>query len=570
MKTAPSRSFRFQTPPSPLASVVESETKICKFKFGIFAIFLAYFLFFPLLCQSLGYSFIYPILITGALWILINALVFTALRRDRFHPWMTWGAALSDVAHVALINFFFGHITPLNYSDNLIVSFYFIAIALVAVRKDTRLAYIVGFGSAAVYLGISVYFQIRNQTGSYTYLYFNGKVVASMAFLDQLAKAFAIAVTAWVVAHVTQRIRLAQKKYQTLFDNVPDGIVLTNSMGTVETINRSFLEMVDEPISEIIGKPVNNLFAAVYQRNQNNEMVTQRTSSTSIPVAISEASVWPQKDNTQKILSIRNLSMHQELRDQVTQAQKTEALGQIARGLAHDFNNLLGGILGAVSLIRVKLGRLEKNGNNNKLRMHTQLIQDCAENARDILKRLLALSRASERHSTSFDLRNLLNDLRDFTQKTFGDLYEVIFTDEVEDVTVVDGDESSVFQALLNICLNAKEAMPAGGRIRILLSEADPARLTQISNVIHARGVRYLHVRISDLGTGMSVHVQKHCMEPFFSTKETVRRGAGLGLSIANNIIRNHNGILHIASTSARGTSIDVFLSGSPKRSAAE
>lgn len=550
-----------------LSSFAAAEILTFKFRFGIYIVFALYFVFFRIYLGSVAWDSIIPLIVTGNIWFLWSLFFYLAAQQKRYRRWMPWASAMTDVMFVAMLNLLAVKLSPLSYCGNLVVSLYFISIGIVAIRKNVRFVYAAGLLAACLYLVISLYFQWKHQSSIYALLYFDGKNVASVAFLDQLAKSISMAVTAWLVGSVTKKIRSAQNKYQTLFDNVPDGIVLTSHGGAVETVNQSFLDMIQEPLSNVIGKPVNTFFASTLKTSPMDSVVTQRTSSTEIPVAIADASIWSRANRTQKILSIRNLSVQEELKNQISQAQKTEALGQIARGLAHDFNNLLGGILGAVSLIQVNVNRSETTPEKNKIKTHAQLIQDCAKNARDIIKRLLALSRPSEEQNNYFELRSTLNELRDFTQKTFGDLYTVSVHTKLTASATIAGNENTIFQALLNICLNAKESMPNGGPIAITLTETTSSTAIQMSSFGRNRGIRHVRVRISDNGCGMSPTLQQRCLEPFFSTKETSRRGTGLGLSISHNIIRHHNGFLEISSTENQGTHIDVFLPCYPKDS---
>ncbi|MBN2714591.1 MAG: PAS domain-containing protein [Deltaproteobacteria bacterium] len=542
-------------------AVILGEQRICAIRIFLYVVFLAYFGIFHMVFAHADFSQILPMFAVATAWFTLNAALYGVIRANRFQNWMSVGSVFFDVATVAGLNIAVIRFSPLNYADNLLYSLYFLAIGLAAIRKKVWVVYTAGILSAGCYFSISLYSQKLLNGAGYESLFFTNYPVGSVASLDQLVKSIAMAGVGWTVGYVTGKIRIAQKNYFTLFNNVPDGIVLTSDTGAIETANQSLADMVESPLPDLIGRPVNSLFQSEYAYNQNNQTVIQRTSSTSIPVFITESPMTPRKQITQKILSVRNISIQEELRQQISLAQKTEALGQIARGLAHDFNNLLGGILGAVSLINSRLAKLPSDDPYKKIRQHSSVIQECAENARDIIKSLLALSRATAVSTTSFDVHTYLAELRDFIRKAFGDMYRISLNVALNAPLNIEGDENTIFQALLNICLNARESMPNGGPIRISVREVPISTVAALPTYLNIPdSVQFVEIAISDDGHGMDEQTQRRCVDPFFSTKETTKRGTGLGLSIAYTIIRHHNGIMHIESMSNQGTTVKVYL----------
>ena len=545
-------------------AVIRGELRICGIRILLYIVFICYIVIFHLFINQTPFGQLLSMLTVASIWFVFNATLYLLIKKESFQPWMAAGSVFVDVAVVAALNIAAVNLGRLNYADNLVYSLYFLAIALAAIRKKVWVVYSAGILSAVSYLAISLHGQQTLQAPDYDPLFLVDQQVASVSFLDQLVKSLALAVVGWTVAHVTSKIKAVQNNYLTLFNNVPDGIVLTSGTGAIETVNQSLADMLKQPLPQIIGRPVNSLFETEYEFNRENDVISQRTSSTSIPVSITESSLKPRKHITQKILSVRNMSPQEELREQISLVQKTEALGQIARGLAHDFNNLLGGILGAVSLIRSKLSRLPGTEPHDKLRQHATVIQECTENARDIIRSLLALSRASSRSTISFDIHDHLDKLRDFIRKAFGDLYKVTLNVELDEPLYVEGDENTIFQALLNICINARESMANGGLIQISVSKKRPSSLATtpayFNMISDAEKVRFVEITVSDQGHGMDEETQRQCIDPFFSTKETTRRGTGLGLSIAYTIIRHHNGLLNITSRPNQGTKVRVYL----------
>lgn len=250
----------------------------------------------------------------------------------------------------------------------------------------------------------------------------------------------------------------------------------------------------------------------------------------------------------------RDISDRKRLEVQLQQAQKMEAVGTLAGGIAHDFNNLLMGIQGYTSLMLLKID--SAHAHYQKLKSIEQYIQSGAE----LTKQLLGFARGGK-----YDVKPIdLNELARKTSQMFGRTKkEIVIHESYEpDVWPVDADEGQIEQVLLNLYLNAWQAMPGGGDLRIetcnTVMDAPAAR------PFNLEPGRYVSIRVTDNGFGMDEKTQQRIFEPFFTTKK-MGRGNGLGLASAYGIIKNHNGVIDVQSRKGEGTAFSIYLPASKR-----
>jgi two-component system, cell cycle sensor histidine kinase and response regulator CckA len=248
----------------------------------------------------------------------------------------------------------------------------------------------------------------------------------------------------------------------------------------------------------------------------------------------------------------RDVSDRKRLEAQLQQAQKMEAVGTLAGGIAHDFNNLLMGIQGYTSLMLLKIDSAHPH--YQKLKSIEQYIQSGAE----LTKQLLGFARGGK-----YDVKPVdLNELAGKTSQMFGRTKKeiVIHENHEQGIWPVDADEGQIEQVLLNLYLNAWQAMPGGGDLHITTrntvldkGSARPFNLTP---------GRYVQLSVIDNGYGMDEKTQQRIFEPFFTTKK-MGRGNGLGLASAYGIVKNHNGIIDVQSQKGKGTTFSIYLPAS-------
>lgn len=238
--------------------------------------------------------------------------------------------------------------------------------------------------------------------------------------------------------------------------------------------------------------------------------------------------------------------------DALRQAQKMEAVGQLTGGLAHDFNNLLTGISGSLELLQIRISQ----GRYKDVERYISTAQGAANRAAALTHRLLAFSRRQTLDPKATDVSRLIADMTDLINNTVGPGIE-LSTDNAPDLWTTLVDPNQLENALLNLCINARDAMPHGGRLgiktvnRVLESvEAFPLEM---------RAGEYICLSVSDTGTGMSEEVVQRAFDPFYTTKP-LGQGTGLGLSMIYGFAKQSGGQVRIESTLGHGTTIHLFL----------
>ncbi|MFL6588568.1 MAG: ATP-binding protein [Chthoniobacterales bacterium] len=238
------------------------------------------------------------------------------------------------------------------------------------------------------------------------------------------------------------------------------------------------------------------------------------------------------------------------LEQQLVQAQKMEGLGTLAGGIAHDFNNILAIILGYTN--KLESGR-SKPG---EIPGAIKVIKEAVDRGAALVQQLLTSARQTEARFSSVDLNAIMRELERMLQATFPKT--ISFDLELQsDLPPITADKSQLHQVLLNLCVNARDAMPDGGTLTLATSITPGANLTEMFSGVTAEN--YACVRVRDTGTGMSRQVKSHIFEPFFSTKER-GKGTGLGLSVVYGVVNNHRGFVQVESEPGKGTSFIVYL----------
>ena len=238
------------------------------------------------------------------------------------------------------------------------------------------------------------------------------------------------------------------------------------------------------------------------------------------------------------------------LEQQLLQSQKMEALGQLAGGIAHDFNNLLTVIMGNLSLARIQ------SDQDAKTAALLQAAEQGAHRASDLTRQLLAVGRRTFNLPRAFDLHEVVTEVMQILKRTI-DPRIVIDTPTPEIVWLVHADSGQMFQALMNLCVNARDAMPNGGRLRIALENV--TRNTHNNPAVDAAPGCFVRLSVSDTGIGMEPDTCRRIFEPFFTTKE-VGKGLGLGLAMVYGIVTQNKGTITVDSQLNRGSCFTIEL----------
>jgi PAS domain S-box-containing protein len=247
-----------------------------------------------------------------------------------------------------------------------------------------------------------------------------------------------------------------------------------------------------------------------------------------------------------------DITERKRLESQFLRSQRMESIGRLVGGIAHDLGNLLMPITLGVKVLRRRLEQTD-----DKIEQVLNMIQKSAERGGNMVEQVLAFARGVEGERVALQLDGIVEEIHGITDETFPESIAVE-TDVAGDLPRVIGDATQIQQVLMNLCVNARDAMPEGGTLTIdaeavTLTEADAERN------IDAEPGSYVCIRVRDTGTGMPDDVMDKIFEPFFSTKEE-GEGTGLGLSTAYSIIQSHDGFIDVDSERGRGTQFRVYL----------
>jgi len=365
-------------------------------------------------------------------------------------------------------------------------------------------------------------------------------------------------------------LRESEEKFRALVEKSPLGIALIADDGRYKYINPQFSTIFGYTIEDIPdGK-------AWFKTSYPNEEYRQNVIKTWIDdlKQINGGQARPQiftvtcKDGLQKKIHFRSVTMENHdqfvicedvtekltLEKQLLQAQKFEAIGTLAGGIAHDFNNLLMGIQGRASLMSVDLDPFHSH------QEHIKSIEACIRSATDLTMQLLGFARGGKYEVKPININQLVLNSATMFSRTRKEIK--IHTKIRQSPLVVEADRGQIEQVLLNIYVNAWQAMPDGGELYV---ETSSVMLDDnYCNPYEAKPGRYAKISVTDTGIGMNEDTRRQIFDPFFTTKEK-SRGTGLGLASAYGIIKNHGGIITVYSERNHGTTFNIYLQISEK-----
>lgn len=238
------------------------------------------------------------------------------------------------------------------------------------------------------------------------------------------------------------------------------------------------------------------------------------------------------------------------LEDELQRAQREESIGRLAGGIAHDMNNILAPILMTAGLLR----RLSREPEVEK---YLATIESCAERGAALVRQLLTFGRGREGERQRVHVPEIVDEVVSMLRETFPRNI-TIKTESSDGLNVVDADPTQLHQVILNLCVNARDAMPAGGTLTISVRNTE---LNERDAALHpqARVGRYLQIRVADSGTGIPFEIANRIFDPFFTTKG-IGKGTGLGLSLVAGIVKSHGGFVLVSSEPGRGAVFDINL----------
>ena len=364
-------------------------------------------------------------------------------------------------------------------------------------------------------------------------------------------------------AQLFSLLRTSEQQYLDLYENAPDIYLSVNRGHTIAGCNKTGASTLGLSREEIVGRPFESLFVperreSVWKhvehmfserqglRNIEEQMVSGSGRHFFVNLHASLVRNVGGEISTARVVA-RDISERKLMEAAILHAQKIDSIGNLAGGIAHDFNNILSAILGSASIMRRRL--TEKA----KLYKYVEIIESSARRGSSLTRQLLTFARKTERTVRPLDVNQLILDtLQMFERSVSKEI--VVTTDLCDQGAVVNGDDGQIQQALLNLFLNARDAMPGGGRLSVStrVTEVDATIQSRFSSV--APGP-FVEVTVSDTGGGISPADQNRIFEPFFTTKE---QGTGLGLSVVYGVVQGHGGFINLESEPESGTTFTL------------
>jgi PAS domain S-box-containing protein len=375
-----------------------------------------------------------------------------------------------------------------------------------------------------------------------------------------------------------EELRIALIKYKALFDTIPLGITVSNKDGQLIETNASseillgmtkteqLSHAVDSKIWKIIRPDGSTMpsdeFASVRAlkefriiRNVEMGLVREDKSVTWLSVTAAPLSlngygvVITYSDITERKQAEEQ---QKKLEAQLRQAQKMEAIGQLSSGVAHDFNNLLGGIMGHAELLKFDLNPV------SPMHRHADEIISICQKAAALTKQLLCFARKSPFILQKIQLNDFVKQFESLINRTINRSIEIILK-LPEQVLYISGDLNQFENALLNIAINARDAMPDGGRFCIELQQEHLTSTCFQKEYFNVKEGDYARISLSDSGTGMTEDVKARIFEPFFTTKE-IGKGTGLGLPSVFGYVKQNHGYITVTTQVGKGTQFDLYF----------
>jgi PAS domain S-box-containing protein len=363
---------------------------------------------------------------------------------------------------------------------------------------------------------------------------------------------------------VQENLRRSELNFRSLVTNAPYGICRCDAEGKLLDVNPAFLELLGYSSAEqLVGQPVHSLYADADQWFELADLLRsstpfkgltaewKRKDGSTTGVRVSGRSVTNGDDTHRGFeLFAEDVTERRALEQQLRQSQKMEAVGRLAGGIAHDFNNLLMVISGYSEFL------LERLGDQPELRSPAQEIASAAERASSLTRQLLAFSRKQMLAPKTVYLNSIVTENLRMLTRMIGEDIDLVMH-PAENLWPVRADAGQIEQVVMNLAVNARDAMPSGGRLTI---ETANVTLDEDYARLHSplRPGDYVMLTLSDTGAGMDAETQSHIFEPFFTTKGP--KGTGLGLSTVYGIIKQSGGYIWAQSELGKGTAFRIYL----------
>lgn len=359
------------------------------------------------------------------------------------------------------------------------------------------------------------------------------------------------------------KVSQGKAEWENVFDSLTDLIAVQNGDGRIVRVNKAMAHRLDTTPRNLLGKkcsavihgPDGNASACPHAVVLSDHRYREEEAVLPHLDGIFMLSTFPLFDSHRKLYAyvhvLKDITLQKKLEQQLLQAQKMESMGTLAGGIAHDFNNILAAIIPNAEMIKRKLP------SEDALYKRAEMIEKAARRAADLTRQLLSFSRKWKSGVTVLNLNQSIGATADLLARLINK--NISFETRLPpDAWNIEANETQIAQVLLNLALNACDAMPKGG---VLAFATVNTTLDEVScrTKLGLRPGRYVCVSVSDTGIGMKRELLERVFEPFYTTKE-LGKGTGLGLSVVYGIVKNHSGHIEVQSEVGRGTVFNVYF----------
>ena len=373
------------------------------------------------------------------------------------------------------------------------------------------------------------------------------------------------------VQDVTERkraeaaLRESEERYRDLVENAHDIIYSHDLEGNYTSMNKAGEEITGYTLEEALKLKMSDTVAPEclpkVQQMMKRKLAGERVTAYDIEIIAKDGRRVPVEVNTKYVYQngvaagvqgiARDVTERKQLEDQLRQSQKMEAIGQLAGGVAHDFNNLLTAINGYSSLA------LQRINPENPIKSYLEEIKKAGDRAANLTRQLLAFGRKQILQPVPLNLNDIVSDMNKMLRRLIGEDIDLTATLNPK-LKAIKADPGQIEQVLVNLVVNARDAMPSGGHLTIetMTVELDSEYAGKRVGVVPGR---YVMLAVSDTGTGMNEETKARIFDPFFTTKEK-GKGTGLGLSTVYGIVKQSGGNIWVYSEEGRGTTFKVYL----------
>ncbi len=375
----------------------------------------------------------------------------------------------------------------------------------------------------------------------------------------------------WVARDITERKRAeaerqkSEERYRDLVENAHDIIYSHDLAGNYTSMNKAGEEITGYTLTESLRLNLSDTVAPECMEKvhemMRRKLSGERLTAYEIEIIAKDGHRVPVEVNTKYVYEngvpvgiqgiARDVTRRRQLEEQLRQSQKMEAIGQLAGGVAHDFNNLLTAINGYTALA------LRQADQHRTIKSYLEEVQKAGERAANLTRQLLAFGRKQILQPVSLDLNNIVSDMNKMLQRLIGE--DIVLTAKLpNELRTINADPGQIEQVLVNLVVNARDAMPLGGHLTIETANVQLDREYARTHVGVNPG-NYVMLAVSDSGMGMTEEIRERIFEPFFTTKDK-GKGTGLGLSTVYGIVQQSGGSIWVYSEPDRGSSFKVYL----------